>query len=152
MNKKLVFVLALAPLLAQAQAYRWVDEQGKVHYTQTPPPKAPESAQMVRPPPMMPAGKAAAPQTPGEKNKALAKIARDLEKANNKVDEQRAKSDEQSAKRDNACKEAKADMRVREDFGGRTFSMDENGERHYWTKDQQDQARERIQKQIDDNC
>src|SRR5262244_2124269 len=32
------FVAAIACGAATAQAYRWVDDQGRVHYTQTPPP------------------------------------------------------------------------------------------------------------------
>src|SRR5215831_17473065 len=32
------FAAAIACGAATAQAYRWVDEQGRVHYTQTPPP------------------------------------------------------------------------------------------------------------------
>jgi glutaredoxin len=34
----LVFVAALAAVTAMAQQYRWVDENGRVHYTDTPPP------------------------------------------------------------------------------------------------------------------
>jgi hypothetical protein len=42
-------LLAALPLAAGAQAYRWVDEKGQVHYTQTPPPG--KNAQPVGPPP-----------------------------------------------------------------------------------------------------
>lgn len=152
MNRKVLFALAFVPLLAQAQVYRWVDAQGKVHYTQTPPSTDPNAAQFVKPPPMMPAGKGATAASPADKNKALAKIARDLEKANNKTDEARAKAEAQSAQREETCRDARGGMRARNDFGGRTFTMDENGERKYWTPEQEAQARDRLQKQIDDNC
>jgi len=43
------FIVAAAVWIAcsdaQAQAYRWVDEQGRVHYTQTPPPPAAKGVQ-----------------------------------------------------------------------------------------------------------
>ena len=42
-------LLAAAPLLAAAQAYRWVDDRGQVHYSQVPPPG--RDAQPVGPPP-----------------------------------------------------------------------------------------------------
>lgn len=35
-SKSLLLVLAVLPLLAQAQVYRWVDEKGKVHYGDRP--------------------------------------------------------------------------------------------------------------------
>ena len=47
MNRKaLLLVLAmLAASAAWAQQYRWVDEKGRVHYTDTPPPPSAKSAQ-----------------------------------------------------------------------------------------------------------
>jgi glutaredoxin len=44
MSRALLLLLLVAPL-AWAQQYRWVDEQGKVHYTDTPPPASAKSAQ-----------------------------------------------------------------------------------------------------------
>ncbi len=32
------------PVLSQARIYKWYDEQGKVHYSQSPPPKGSQSA------------------------------------------------------------------------------------------------------------
>ena len=53
MNRALRFplwlLLAALPLTAGAQAYRWVDEKGQVHYSQTPPPG--KNAQPVGAPP-----------------------------------------------------------------------------------------------------
>ena len=40
-----LMVLGALATLAGAQQYRWVDEQGKVHYTDTPPPPSAKSAQ-----------------------------------------------------------------------------------------------------------
>lgn len=41
-------LLALLPLTAQATIYRWVDAQGQVHYSQTPPPEAGAEPQSIR--------------------------------------------------------------------------------------------------------
>jgi hypothetical protein len=38
--KKLALLFAFAALCAQAQVYKWVDEQGQVHYGEQPPPTA----------------------------------------------------------------------------------------------------------------
>jgi hypothetical protein len=42
-------IAALLPVVAGAQAYRWVDEKGQVHYSQVPPPG--KEAKPVGPPP-----------------------------------------------------------------------------------------------------
>lgn len=44
----LFWALALAACAAQAQYYRWVDEQGKVHYGDRPPPSLAGKAQAIR--------------------------------------------------------------------------------------------------------
>jgi Domain of unknown function (DUF4124) len=44
-----ILLVALLPAVAGAQAYRWVDEKGQVHYSQVPPPG--KNAQPVGPPP-----------------------------------------------------------------------------------------------------
>lgn len=44
MFRALLFFLLVVPL-AWAQQYRWVDEKGHVHYTDTPPPPSAKSAQ-----------------------------------------------------------------------------------------------------------
>lgn len=41
----LILCLALAALPAAAQQYRWVDEKGRVHYTDTPPPASAKGTQ-----------------------------------------------------------------------------------------------------------
>jgi hypothetical protein len=38
-KKAIVLVLICGTLSVQAGIYKWTDENGKVHYTQTPPPK-----------------------------------------------------------------------------------------------------------------
>ena len=41
----LLIAIAVAATAASAQQYRWVDEKGRVHYTDTPPPPSARSAQ-----------------------------------------------------------------------------------------------------------
>lgn len=66
--------LALLAALAQAQMYRWVDQQGRVRYTDTPPPA---SAKGTR---KLPAGESAAPAPAAAAGEgAAAKDAKPLE-------------------------------------------------------------------------
>ncbi|WP_172600019.1 glutaredoxin family protein [Sulfuricystis multivorans] len=44
----LLWGLACVAIVAQAQYYRWVDEQGKVHYGDRPPPSLAGKAQVMR--------------------------------------------------------------------------------------------------------
>ena len=46
----LVLALALAASAASAQIYRWTDEQGKIHVTDTPPPARATNVRTLRPP------------------------------------------------------------------------------------------------------
>lgn len=49
MKRSILFwALALGTCVAQAQYYRWVDEQGKVHYGDRPPPSQAGKAQAMR--------------------------------------------------------------------------------------------------------
>lgn len=54
-------LLALAAAGAQAQMYRWVDEQGRVRYTDTPPPASAKDSRRVAPQAGSAPGAAAAP-------------------------------------------------------------------------------------------
>jgi hypothetical protein len=55
----LVLLLALASPVAWAQVYKWVDENGRVHYGEKPPPGAKSSA--VKPPIAAPGSSARSP-------------------------------------------------------------------------------------------
>ena len=49
--RPVLFALVLLPAAALAQSYRWVDAQGQVHYSQTPPPKGVAGTYVPPPPP-----------------------------------------------------------------------------------------------------
>ncbi len=104
-----VLLLAAVPLAAFAQAYRWVDEKGQVHYTQTPPPG--KNAQPVAPPPppsnapnqdalnkSLEAGNAAEPGKQAEAARA-AQAQDQLEQQCRQAREQLAYMDEKTARR-----------------------------------------------------
>jgi glutaredoxin len=67
MRWSLIFGLLIAGA-AQAQLYRWTDEKGRVHITDTPPPGSAKRAQKIKPPA---ATGAAAEQLPFETTRAM---------------------------------------------------------------------------------
>jgi len=81
-------LLLLLPVLTLAGAYRWVDDEGNVVYSQTPPPDAREVRKMAPPPP--PA------EDPAAVKKRLERTTRELEKASQRRREQK---DEQARKK-----------------------------------------------------
>jgi hypothetical protein len=146
--------LALCVALpASAQTYKWVDSNGKVQYSDKPPPSNIKTEKLRAPPPApvpsAPAGGAAAagdakggaqkdaakgdaqkdaakagPRTPAELEQAFRK--RQLEAA--KAQEEEAKKQTQARDKEENCKRAKAAVANLE-LGGRQARIDEKGER-----------------------
>ena len=72
MNRVLLLAVLALPLsaLAEAKVYRWVDAQGQVHYSQTPPPEIGAQAHSTRTVPASPAAPSAAPAAAPAKSAA----------------------------------------------------------------------------------
>jgi hypothetical protein len=128
MHKAIILVVTcLFAAAASAQQYKWVDQDGKVRYGDTPPPGV--KAQRLKPPPG-PASAAAAKK--GEKDKPLspeeAFRKRQAEAAKDR--DKQAKADQDAeAKREN-CTRAQEYLRTLES-GQRISRTDSKGERYY---------------------
>jgi hypothetical protein len=137
--KRLSVALALAlcmALPALAQTYKWVDSDGRVQYSDKPPPGNIKSEKLSAPArasaPAASEGKGAAqkdaakaaPKTPAEQDQAFRKRQLDAGKA---LDEDAQKKVEARAKAEN-CKRAKAAL-ANLQIGGRQMRIDEKGER-----------------------
>lgn len=95
MRNFLLFLAALsAPAIALGQAYRWVDDAGQVHYSQTPPPDREATAVRPAPPP------ASAPNQESI-NKSLQSSQQGEADARKKADQ----AESEQAKRDAQCME-----------------------------------------------
>ncbi|MGQ0586557.1 MAG: DUF4124 domain-containing protein [Gammaproteobacteria bacterium] len=99
------FVAALLPVVAGAQAYRWVDDKGQVHYSQVPPADRKSDPVGAPPPP---------PANPNQDslNRAMA------ESKEGEGDRQKAtdRSFQEQANKDAQCRQARetlADMDAR---------------------------------------
>lgn len=133
----LALCLLLAPALAGAQAYRWVDADGRVHYSQTPPAQGPYG--QVAPPPPSPGSSPhlkaleAAGQSPGEQ-------AREQQQA--------ATAERQRLQR---CEQARRQS-ARMQGTGRYYSADSKGERSYLSPQQIDQQRAEAKAAVQEHC
>ena len=141
--KRLSVTLGLAlcvALPAAAQMYKWVDSDGKVKYSDTPPPSNVKT-ERLRIPAHAPDGPAAAPKgaaqkdaaktgpkSPAEQEQAFRKRQADAAKAEQAEEQKEAQA---KAKEEN-CKRAKAALATLE-LGGRQQRIDEKGERVFLT-------------------
>ncbi len=130
---------------AFAELYKWKDEQGQVHYTQTPPPggKAVETVRATK-----------APAGAGEAQKKLDEKLKQF----NETREQRAKATEEKkaaeaedAKRKENCEMAKRRLNGLEG-SNRVYEYDSKGERVRLGEEQRQAHIEETKKQIADLC
>jgi hypothetical protein len=129
--KKTLLLAALivaAPLPALAEIYRWVDAQGRVQYTQTPPPDRP--AETVRP---------AAPPAGGGDN-GLKKYAEQLDK--NRSEQQKKQAEAEVAKQQRAARCAEVQQRLKllgERSPNRLATRLPDGSYERWTSEKYDE-------------
>jgi len=165
--KRLSVAISLAlcvALPASAQTYKWVDSNGKVQYSDKPPPSNVKTEKLRAPPAAAsaPAGAAAAadakggaqkdaakagPRTPAEREQAFRK--RQLEAA--KAQEEEAKKQAQARDKEENCKRAKAAVANLE-LGGRQARIDEKGERIFLTDQQIAQETAKAQQEAAAAC
>lgn len=136
-----LIVLLLIPFAAAAEMYRWVDAQGHVHYSQVRPAQAAAEKLAPAPPPAAEGGQS-----------NLSRYAEQLDQTRASLESRRAKQDEQAQRKQASCSQARGQLKLNGDFEGRTFSVDEKGERSYWTPEQHAQVRSQLQAQIAENC
>jgi hypothetical protein len=142
------FALALIGLNAHAGLNKWVDAEGKVHYSDTPPPDAKtESVRNI-------AGKGQADAPTSYSPKSVAE--REAEWKKNKVNKEeaaqkQAQQDERAAAKQHNCESARNNARTLEQ-SSRVFTYDEKGERAYMDDNARTQRLEESRKAIEDNC
>jgi hypothetical protein len=170
--KRISVAIALAlcvALPASAQMYKWVDSNGKVHYSDKPPPgnvKTETLREAPRPASAPAATEAkgeakkdaakgetkadapkAGPRTPAEQEQAFRK--RQAEAA--KAQEEAAKKDAEARQRAENCRRAKAALASLE-LGGRQTRIDEKGERVYLSDQQVSQETAKARQDAAEVC
>lgn len=151
MKRFVVIVAALAfSAAAAAQTYKWVDQDGKVRYGDTPPPGV--KATPLRPPPGPISSPSPASQD-GKKDKPLTPEAafqkRQMERSEA---EQKAAKEKDDAERKRAnCESAQSRLRLLQS-GARVATVDAQGERVFISDEERARDLERTQKAVNEAC
>jgi hypothetical protein len=140
-----------------AQTYKWTDADGKIHYSDQPPPANAKEQVTVKPrkpstsaPNPAPAGNDASPakaKTYVEQEAEFKK--RQVETAEHEAEEKKKAAD--AAEKKQNCNQARAQLRSLQD-GGRVTQTNAQGEREYMSDAQIGQAIESAKKSVDSWC
>jgi hypothetical protein len=159
MNRVLVILAALAfAAAASAQAYKWVDKDGKVRYGDTPPPgvkatplKLPSGPKPPPPPPSADAAKKDAPAKKDEKpltpEQAFQKRQKERQEADEKAQKERAAAEENRQQ----CEIAQANLRTVQS-GQRMSTTNAAGERIFMDDEARERALQNAQKAVSEWC
>ena len=154
MTKYLLFVLMLFSANALSALNKWVDSEGRVHYSDTPPPDA--NAKVLRSPNIAapkPEGDStassapAAPKTMAEREAELKKAQQAKKEAADKAAKAQADADAKKA----YCDSLRQSLRTLQE-GMRMVEVDAEGNRSYVTDEQRRQRIEKAQQDISTNC
>ena len=144
-----IVTLSLLSLNAHAGLIKWVDSEGKVHYSDTPP-NQDTTTQAV--PNFI--GKDQAGTSPGYTPKSYAEREAEMKKAKLAKDEAEQKKAQQKAQEDakkSNCAAARENARILEE-SPRVVTYDANGERSFMDDSARAQRLEEARKVISDNC
>lgn len=147
----LLILLVLSSTSTFAALNKWVDANGKVHYSDQPPP-ANVKAETLRtaPPANEPAktGSApAAPKTLAEREAELKKAQQAKKEAAEKAAQEQAKADDKKAN----CAAAQQNLKILQS-GTRLMDIDAKGERYYLSDEQHQQRTATAQQDVDKWC
>jgi hypothetical protein len=132
---------------AQAQQYKWVDQNGKVQYGDVPPPGV--KAQRLKPPP---GGAAPAPAAKkGDKPLSPEAAYRKRQEEAQKEREKGAQAEQEAAAKSENCTRAQESLRTLES-GQRIARTDAKGERYYLEDAQIAQETARARQIVKDSC
>jgi IS5 family transposase len=143
-----IIVLSLLGLNAHAGVNKWVDAEGKVHYSDAPPPEA--KTETVRN--ISGKGQTEAPATYSTKSYAE----REAEMKKSKLEKEEASKKEAQKNaateaKERSCEAARQHARALEE-GARVYNYDQNGERVYLDDDTRAQRLEEARKTISADC
>jgi hypothetical protein len=149
---RLLFVLlslVLSSAAVSAEMYRWVDSQGRVHYSDEPPPAGAKSSKTVTPPPpsYSPSGEAAKPKTWQEKDVEFRQ--RQSTQAEAQAKKEKEEADAKQKKQN--CEIARKQLQTIES-GQRISDINEKGEREYLDDAARQKALEDARRTVDTWC
>jgi hypothetical protein len=140
----LALVLAAASVPACAQAYKWVDENGRTHFSDVPPPNG-KPANRVTIRPQLPANPQASNSTRDWRSQIQES---NLHNAQQQAREEAAQRDRQVA--ESNCGTARGRLNGMQ--GSRIFRYNTKGEREYYDEEQRSAAIAAEQRRVDQYC
>lgn len=142
-----LLVMLSLPFTAAAEMYRWVDAQGKVHYSDAPPPAGAKSAKTidVPTPPAAPSGDAAA------KPKSWQEKDMEFRQRQTAEAEAQAKKEKEAKEKQQNCETARRNLAKFEN-ATRVVTTNEKGETVYMDNAARAAAAAEARKQIDIWC
>ncbi|MGH6634710.1 MAG: DUF4124 domain-containing protein [Gammaproteobacteria bacterium] len=140
----LVWAFALSSQSMGAGIYKWVDEQGNVQYTQTPPPDKPATRFETRPEPVDTEGALEKLKQQKDKSDAFFKE-RDTQA------KEQEKSEQEAAQRSENCARARENLKKLETTN-RLFRTNEQGERVKMTDEDRQAGMSTAKSQIEEFC
>jgi len=149
MKRVLAFLVALAfSAGAAAQAYKWVDKDGKVRYGDTPPPGV-KATPLKTPsgPTPPPAASAAGKDKPLTPEQAFQKRQDERKQAEEKAEKERTTT----AQNRQNCEAAQANLRNLQ-TGARVSTVNAAGERVYMEDEQRERAIQQAQSSVNEWC
>jgi hypothetical protein len=142
-----VLVLMVVSLAASADVYKWVDAQGRTHYSDRPDSDTAERLAV--------ASRRTNPSAVAERNAAASerRQSTDAQAAEQRQEQTSSKavSEDVEKTRDQQCKEAKEQYRVAIE-SQKLYRMGKNGEREYLTSPEIDAARLNARRAMDQVC
>jgi hypothetical protein len=140
--------LACASLQSQAQVYKWIDKDGKIQYSDSPPPAG--SGASVPQKLDTSASNSSGVGGPA-KDQSWQDKARDYDKRRIEAAEKQAGDIELARKNQERCNSARRELRRLQEVG-RVFKTDNQGERHYLNDDQRQDEIARAQGVVSELC
>jgi hypothetical protein len=154
--KKLLVLIAIcaalfASLVAQAQVYKWVDKDGKVQYSDQPPPPGASKADAQKVTSVVTTVTSGGSSAPG---KTLQDRAKESDKARSDGADKQKKDDDAAKiaqQNQEACNSAKQSLKTLQ-AGGRITTTGADGEKTLMDDDQIQQEVGKAQKAVADAC
>jgi hypothetical protein len=140
----LALLLAVAPTAWAGTVYKWVDQQGAVHYGSNPPPGQP--TQTVQPPPPPPTGSA-------EESAQLKKAAEQVDKSMGAQTKAQQKAEKEAARKKTMaenCRKARSQLEMLQNRN--RIQVVSGGKVHTMTTEERASTTKKIQDYLDKYC
>lgn len=134
-----------------AEIYKWVDENGKVHYTQTPPGKSAEKMDIKE-------QETTTSTVPGQQDHAPSSLENQkkysdyLEQERLERKEKREQKKQEKAEARSKCHNARAQLGDMEQGGILYYELDENGERKFVADQRVEARKNKLRDYLRKNC